>query len=62
MLDITRGGIRSWVFRDRLNGKREKVVISRYPAIRLKEARKKRDKLAAKVRDGDTKYAAYAGV
>jgi integrase len=54
LLDITPGGVRSWVFRYRLNGKREKVVIGRYPEVSLKEARKERDKLAAKVRAGES--------
>ncbi|HEY1894847.1 MAG TPA: integrase family protein, partial [Terracidiphilus sp.] len=52
LLDITPGGVRSWVFRYRLNGKREKLVIGRYPEVSLKEARKERDKQAAKVRAG----------
>jgi integrase len=52
LLDITPGGVRTWIFRYRLNGKREKVVIGRYPEVSLKEARKERDKLAAKVRAG----------
>jgi integrase len=52
LLDVTPGGIRSWVFRYRLNGKREKVVIGRYPEISLKEARAERDGMAAKVRAG----------
>ena len=30
LLDITPGGVRSWLFRYRLKGKREKVVIGRY--------------------------------
>ena len=50
LLDITPGGVRSWQFRYRLNGKREKVVIGRYPDVSLKVARAERDKLAATVR------------
>jgi len=52
LLDITPGGVRTWLYRYRLNGKREKVVIGRYPDVSLKEARAERDKLAAKVRAG----------
>jgi integrase len=52
LLDITPGGVRSWVFRYRLSGKREKVVIGRYPEVSLKEARNERNTLAAKVRVG----------
>ena len=52
LLDITPGGVRSWVYRYRLNGKREKVVIGRYPDVSLKEARAERDKLAGLVRNG----------
>jgi integrase len=52
LLDISPGGVRSWLYRYRLNGKREKVVIGHYPDVSLKEARGERDKLAAKVRAG----------
>ena len=56
MLDITPGGVRSWVFRYRLNGKREKVVLGRYPDVSLKEARAERDKQAAIVRAGRSPF------
>ena len=56
LLDITPGGVRSWLYRYRLNGKREKVVIGRYPDVSLKEARAERDKLAAKVRAGKSPF------
>jgi hypothetical protein len=56
MLDVTPAGVRSWVFRYRLNGKREKVVIGRYPDVSLKEARGERDKLAAVVRSGKSPF------
>lgn len=42
LLDITPGGVRSWVYRYRLNGKREKLVLGRYPDLTLKAARTKR--------------------
>lgn len=56
LLDITPGGVRSWLFRYRLKGKREKVVIGRYPDVSLKNARAERDKLAAKVREGKSPF------
>jgi integrase len=56
LLDVTPGGVKSWVFRYRLNGKREKVVIGRYPDVSLKEARSERDKLAATVRNGKSPF------
>jgi integrase len=52
LLDVTPGGVKSWVFRYRLNGKREKVVLGRYPDLTLKAARAKRDELAAQVARG----------
>ncbi len=52
MLDITPAGVKSWVFRYRLNGKREKVVIGRYPDVTLKSARDERKKLAGQVQAG----------
>lgn len=39
LLDITPGGVRSWVYRYRLNGRREKVMIGRYPEVSLKDFR-----------------------
>jgi integrase len=56
LLDITPGGVKSWIFRYRMNGKREKVVIGRYPDVSLKEARGERDKLAAVVRSGRSPF------
>ncbi len=56
LLDVTPAGVKSWVFRYRLNGKREKVVIGRYPDVSLKEARAERDKLAAVVRIGKSPF------
>ena len=37
LLGITPGGVRSWIFRCRINGKQEKVVIGRYPDVNLKK-------------------------
>lgn len=56
LLDVTPGGVRSWIFRYRLNGRREKIVIGRYPDVSLKEARAERDKLAARVRAGKSPF------
>ena len=58
LLDVTPGGVKSWVFRYRLDGKREKVVIGRYPDVSLKEARAERDKLAAVVQSGKSPFEA----
>ncbi len=52
LLDITPGGVRSWVYRYRLNGKREKLVLGRYPDLSLKAARTRRDEESAKVAKG----------
>ncbi|MGO9775954.1 MAG: tyrosine-type recombinase/integrase [Terracidiphilus sp.] len=54
LIDVTPGGIKSWVFRYRLNGKRDKVVIGRYPDVTLKVAREERAKLAAQVARGES--------
>lgn len=56
LLDITPGGVRTWLFRYRLNGRREKCVIGRYPSVSLKAARAERDKMAAKVRAGKSPF------
>ena len=54
LLDVTPGGVKSWVFRYRLNGAREKMVLGRYPDLPLKAAREKRDELAGKVAKGES--------
>ena len=54
LLDITPGGVRSWVYRYRLNGKREKLVLGRYPDLTLKAARTKRDEYAVQVANGES--------
>ena len=56
LLDVTPAGVKSWVFRYRLNGKREKLVVGRYPDVTLKEARAERDKYAAMVRQGKSPF------
>jgi integrase len=54
VLDITPGGVKSWGYSYRLKGKREKVVLGRYPDMSLKAARQKRDELATKVGKGQS--------
>jgi len=54
LLDLTSSGVKSWVFRYRLNGKREKVVIGRYPDVTLKAERDERAKMAAQVARGES--------
>ena len=51
-LDVLPSGIRSWIFRYRLNGKQEKVNLGHYPDVSLADARKERDRLAQKVVSG----------
>jgi integrase len=45
-LDVLPSGVRSWIFRYRLNGKQEKVALGHYPDMGLGAARKERDRLA----------------
>lgn len=54
LLDVTPGGVRSWLFRYRLNGRREKLVLGHYPDLSLKAARAERDKRAAQVARGES--------
>jgi integrase len=54
LLDVTQAGVKSWVFRYRINGKRDKVVIGRYPDVTLKAARDERAKLSAQVARGES--------
>ena len=51
-LEIRSNGTCSWVYRYRLQGRPEKVIIGGYPAISLKRARGERDKLRTTVADG----------
>lgn len=51
-LDLTPGGVKSWIFRYQFNGKQEKYTIGRYPEIGLKDAREKRNELAVAVSKG----------
>jgi integrase len=52
LLDVTPGGVKSWIFRYRLNGEREKMVLGHYPDMSLKAARARRDELATQVANG----------
>jgi integrase len=52
VLDITPAGVKTWAYRYRLNGQREKVVLGRYPDMSLKAARRRRNELAAQVAAG----------
>ena len=45
-LDVLPSGVRSWIFRYRLDGKQEKVTLGQYPDLGLADARKERDRLA----------------
>jgi len=51
-LDVTPGGVRTWIFRYQFSGKQEKFIIGRYPEFGLKAAREKRDELAVQVSRG----------
>ena len=53
-LDVLPSGIMSWLYRYRLNGRYEKVILGRYPDLPLRGARAKRDELAARVAKGDS--------
>jgi integrase len=48
-LEVMPTGVMVWRYRFRLNGKRDKVTIGRYPAISLRVARIKRSELATTV-------------
>ena len=48
-LEMMATGAASWRYRYQLHGKTEKVSLGSYPALSLKEARQKRDALAADV-------------
>jgi integrase len=51
-LDVTPGGVTTWIFRYQFSGKQEKFTIGRYPEFGLKAAREKRDELAVQVSRG----------
>jgi hypothetical protein len=44
----------AWRYRYRLDGKREKLTLSKYPALTLKNARLKRDEAAHHVAMGES--------
>jgi len=51
-LDILPSGKISWLYRYRLSGNYEKVILGHYPDLSLKAARDKRNKLAGQVAEG----------
>jgi len=53
-LEVLVTGTACWRYRYQLNGKTEKVTLGRYPVLGLKEARLKRDELAAAVFRGES--------
>ena len=48
-LDVTAAGVRTWRYRYRIFGQREKVTIGQYPAVGLAEARARHLEMAAMV-------------
>lgn len=48
-LDVTAAGVKTWRYRYRILGEREKVTIGQYPAVGLAEARARHLEMAAKV-------------
>jgi integrase len=53
-LDVLPSGVKSWLYRYRLNGKYGKVNLGHYPDLPLKTAREKRDAEAGKVAKGES--------
>ena len=51
-LDVTPGGVRTWIFQYQFSGNQEKFTIGRYPEFGLKAAREKRNELAVQVSRG----------
>ncbi|MGB8539968.1 MAG: integrase arm-type DNA-binding domain-containing protein [Acidobacteriaceae bacterium] len=51
-LDVLPSGKKSWLFRYRLNGRQEKVILGSYPDLGPAGARKERDRLAQIVAQG----------
>ncbi len=57
-IEVLPSGVRSWIYRYRLNGRPEKVALGRYPEMTLKSARAKRDEQAALLAAGRSPAAA----
>lgn len=51
-IEITPNGLKRWCFRYQFNGKPERVLLGRYPAMTLAEARVERDRLTLQVERG----------
>lgn len=52
-LRITSNNIRSWVYFGRLHGRLRRITLGRFPAVSLKEARKRAGEVADKLREGE---------
>ncbi len=50
--EITKTGIKRWLYRYRLNDKQQKYIIGRYPALSLEKARKEHQKAKDLVKQG----------
>ena len=50
--EITKSGVKRWLYRFRLDGKQQMHVIGRYPEVSLSEARKKHMEAQSLVNDG----------
>jgi integrase len=51
-IDVLPSGVKSWIFRYRLNGRQQKNHLGQYPAMSLADARTERDRQAMLVKDG----------
>ena len=51
-IDVLPSGVKSWVYRYRLNGKQEKTQLGQYPKMSLKAARLERGRLEQRVKAG----------
>ena len=51
-IDVLPSGVKSWLYRYRVNGKQQKTWLGNYPAMSLAAARDERDRQALLVKDG----------
>jgi integrase len=51
-LSIAAGGSKSWIFRYQIEGRRRDLGLGGYPTVSLAKARKRRDAVRAKIREG----------
>jgi Arm DNA-binding domain len=54
VLEVMPTGSKTWRFKFRLNGKREKVTIGAYPALTIRQARDRHEELRALVERGQS--------